>query len=109
MVQGHRIKEKIEISRFLEQIQEYEDKNIEITRHTFFHFSEKQREFYNESLAKELLLNNEPFFVGIQNNGLWALFYKHNKEIIRMIVDIQVNKIYIVTFYIIDETQIPKI
>jgi hypothetical protein len=109
MVQGHRIKEKVEIGKFLEQIQEYEKGDVEITAHTFKHFSEKQRKIYNDLLIKDLLFNNEPIFVGIQYNGLWALFYKYENDIFRIIVEIQAAKLYIVTFYIIDELQIPKI
>ena len=109
MAEAHKIKRKIEIDKFLEQLQEYEEKDIGTSYHTFFRFSKKQREIYNESFVKELLFNQTPFLVGIQNNNLWALFYKYEKEIWRIIIDIQIDKIYIVTFYKIDEWQIPKI
>ena len=109
MAEGHKIKEKLEISVFLECIKEYQKEDIESTSHTFFRFSEKQRRIYNESFIKELLLNDIPFLAGIQKNRLWAVFYKHKGNIFRIILDMQPNKIYIVTFYIIDSTQIPKI
>lgn len=90
-------------------IQEFEEKDIETTPHSFFRFSEKQREIYNRKFISEILLYQTPFLVGIQNNNSWALFYKYEKEIWRVIVDLQIDKIYIVTFYKINREQIPKI
>jgi len=109
MVKGHKIRQKVEIDKFLEQIQGYDEKDFETTDHTFFHFSEKQRKTFNKVWLTEILLHENPFFVGIQYNNLWAAFYKYKKSIFRIILDIQANKVYIVTFYIIDESQIPRI
>ena len=109
MVIGHKIKKKVEVNTFLEMIQEFEEKDIRISPHSFFRFNEKQRETYNQKFISEILLHETPFLVGIQNNGLWALFYKYKKEIWRIIVDFQIDKIYIVTFYKINREQIPKI
>jgi len=89
MVPGHKIKKKIEISKFLEMIQEYEEKDLETTNHTFFRLNETQREVYTEEKIKEIFFNEEPFLVGIQNNDLWALFYKYEKKIFRVLVDLQ--------------------
>ena len=109
MVDGHKIKKKIEVDEFLEHIREYDKEDIETTEHTFFRLNDKQRKIYNDSLIKDIISTELPFFVGIQNNNLWAIFYKYNKSIFRFIVDLQPNKIYIVTFYIIDEDKIPRI
>jgi len=109
MVLGHKIKKKVKVSKFLEQIQEYKKDDIETTNHTFFHLNEKQRKIYGESWLKELLFNETPLLAGVQYNNLWTLFYKYKKDIWRIIVDIQIDKIYIVTFYKIDIEQIPKI
>ena len=109
MVEGHKIKKKVEIEVFLEYLDEYNEENLESTAHTFFRFSEKQRKIYNESFIKELIFNQRPFLIGVQNNGLWAVFYKRENNIYRIILDMQPNKIYIVTFYIIDSIQIPKV
>ncbi len=109
MVFGHKIKKKIGVNTFLDMIQELEEKDIETAPHSFFRFSEKQREIYNRTFIIGLLMNKTPFLAGIQNNDLWALFYKHKKEIWRIIADIQIDKIYIVTFYKINREQIPKI
>ncbi|MCK4647525.1 hypothetical protein KAT24_01180 [Candidatus Pacearchaeota archaeon] len=109
MVSGHKIKTKIELNEFLERIREYEKKDIEPTKHTFFRLNEKQREILNEGKIKEILTNEIPILVGIQYNNLWAVFYKYENDFIRIIIDIQLNKIYIVSFYLIDKTQIPRI
>ncbi len=109
MVEGHKIKKRMDLNTFLELIKDYNKENIETSKHTFFRFSEEQRKIFNESFIKEFIINETPFLIGIQNNGLFALFYIHNKEIFRMIVDMQTNKIYIVTFYKIDKEQVPKI
>jgi len=85
MIFGHRIKKRIEINKFLEQIQGFEEKDIDTSHHSFFRFSEKQREIYDNEFIKNILLHETPFLAGIQNNGLWALFYKYKKEIWRVI------------------------
>lgn len=111
MTKGHKIKQKIDINKFLEQIREYEKSDVRSTEHSFFRFSEEQRKKYNKNLVRELLFHETPFLVGIQNNGLWAIFYRYEKEIFRIILDfdVQDNKIYIVTLYLINEFQIPRI
>jgi hypothetical protein len=43
MVDGHKIKKRIEINKFLEQIREYDKGDVETTEHTFFRLNEKQR------------------------------------------------------------------
>lgn len=109
MVSGHKIKTKIESDKFLERVREYEKEDIESTKHTFFRLNEKQREIFNEGKIKEILINEIPILAGIQYNNLWAVFYKYKKDFLRIIIDIQLNKIYIVSFYLIDKTQIPRI
>lgn len=109
MVEGHKIREKVEVEKFLEYVWEYKKEDIEPTSHTFFRLSEKQRNIYTKSFIQDIILNETPILTGIQNNNLWAIFYKHEKDILRIILDIQPDKIYIVTFYIINEEQIPRI
>jgi hypothetical protein len=66
MVLGHKIKEKVDINKFLEQIQEYEKEDISITKHTLFRLNEKQKKAYDEEFIRELLFNETPFLAGIQ-------------------------------------------
>ena len=47
--------------------------------------------------------------VGLQKNGCYAVFYRYGNDILRVILDMQINKIEIVTFYIIDKKQLPEI
>ncbi len=109
MVQGHKIIQKVEINKFLSKIKRYGKEDIETTDHTFFHFNEEQQKIFNKDFLKNKLFIQKPILVGIQNNSNWALFYEDNGDIFKIIVEIQSNKIYIVTFYKIDRTQIPII
>lgn len=75
-----------------------------------FRLSEKQREHFNCDSIRQYLFDIEPIRVGIQNNGCYAVFYKHeNKRFIRIIVDVKVDKIDIVTFYIVEKDQLPVV
>jgi len=75
-----------------------------------FRLSEGQRKIYTCEKLREYLLGREPKLVGIQNNGCWAVFYEHeNQRFLRVILDLKVNKVTIVTFYIIENTQLPII
>ena len=47
--------------------------------------------------------------VGIQYNKNFAVFYEYSKkEALRIILDVKINQIEVVTFYIINKNQIPK-
>tara|TARA_Y100000310_G_scaffold343227_2_gene449891 strand:+ start:1277 stop:1612 length:336 start_codon:yes stop_codon:yes gene_type:complete len=111
MPSGNKIKEKIEIDDFLEIIKEYSKEQIECTHHTFFRLSEKQRKIFTCETVKEYLFHETPFLVGVQENRNYAIFYKYKKKkFIRIIADMRnMRKINIVTFYLIEEYQIPRI
>ena len=49
------------------------------------------------------------FLVGIQENENYSVFYRYKNKIYRIILGIDSRKINIVTFYFIDERQVPKI
>ncbi len=110
MVKGHRIERKIRVNKFLETIKNYSKENIICTKHTFFRLSEEQRKIFKCNDIKDYLLEKDPYFVGIQYNGCYAVFYKYEKkDFIRIILDIKPNKIEVITFYVIDLSQVPKI
>ena len=109
MVYGHRIKEKKEIEDFIAIIKRYGKDQIQTTSHTFFHFSKKQKEIFSESWIKEIIFDEKPFLVGIQYNKNWAVFYEYKEDVLKVVLDIIMDKIYIVTFYVIDKSQIPEI
>ena len=110
MAKGHRIKKKIEVKTFLETIKNYNQEQIVTTSHTFFRLNEEERKIFKESVLKEYLTAKIPILVGIQFNGNYAVFYDYSKnEVLRLMLDIQPNKIEIVTFYLPDKTQVPRL
>ena len=110
MVKGHRIEKKIEVKTFLETIKNYTEEQIVTTQHTFFRLNEEERKIFKESVLKEYLASKSPILVGIQYNFNYAVFYDYNKqEALRIIIDIKPDKIKIVTFYLIDKNEIPKL
>ncbi|MBS3114883.1 hypothetical protein J4448_07325 [Candidatus Woesearchaeota archaeon] len=110
MVKGHKIEKKVEVEAFLDIIQNYTKDQINTTDHTFFRLSEKQRKIFKDEVLKEYLLAKTPILVGIQFNGNYAVFYDYSKnEVLRLMLDIQSNKIEIVTFYLPDKTQMPRL
>lgn len=110
MTKGHKIEKKVEIETFLDTIKNYTKDQINTTDHTFFRLSEKQRKIFKDEVLKEYLLAKIPILVGIQFNGNHAVFYDYRKnEALKLILDMQPNKIEIVTFYIIDKSEIPRL
>src|SRR3989338_773955 len=110
MVKGHKIEKKVEVEAFLDIIQNYTKDQISTTDHTFFRLSENQRKIFKDEVLKEYLLAKIPILVGIQFNGNYAVFYDYSKnEVLRLMLEIQPNKIEIVTFYLPDKTQVPKL
>jgi hypothetical protein len=109
MFDDTKIKEKISSKKFLKTIREYSAEKIECTSHTFFRLSQKQREIFTSDELKEILLTKIPFLVGIQNNDNHAVFYKYGSKNLKMILNINKRKVNIVTFYFIEQWQIPKI
>ena len=104
-----KIEKRVEIKEFIKFIKEYREKRIECTRHTFFRLSEKQRKIYTCNKLKKILIEKIPFLVGFQYNKNYALFYKYENKKLKIIVNPSNRKIKIVTFYFIEEWQIPKI
>ena len=109
MIKGHKIERKIEIADFLAIIKNLDKENIFTTDHTFFRLNEKQRKFFKEEVIKELIITGIPILVGIQYNTCYAVFYKYDNDTLRVTLDVCPNKIDIVTFYIVDSQQIPRI
>ena len=110
MAKGRKIEKKIEVKTFLETIKNYTEEQIVTTQHTFFRLDEEERKIFKESVLKEYLTAKIPILVGIQYNRSYAVFYDYSKnEALRLILDMQPNKIEIVTFYIIDKSEIPRL
>ena len=109
LIEPTKIKEKIDYKEFLRIINRYNENQIICTKHTFIRLSEKQREVYNCDELKKIILEETPFLIGIQNNKNYAVFYKYKSKNLRIMLGISARKINIVTFYFIQEWQIPKI
>jgi len=107
---GHRIEKKLSIQEFSELMGNYSSESIICTEHTFFRLSERQRKLFKCTELKSYLLEKRPILAGIQYNGNYAVFYSHgNDEIIKIILDVSVHKIEIVTFYTLNKQQIPML
>lgn len=103
------IKKRVDIEYFIKIIKKYKKEQIECTDHTFFRLSEKQRKIFTDEELKRILTKEKPFLVGIQYNNNHAVFYKYKDKNLKMILKIDNRKVNIVTFYFIEEWQIPKI
>ncbi len=106
---GNKIIEKVEVEKFLALIAKYLPHQIECTRHTFFRLNEKQRQIYTEKEICRIIIQERPFLVGLQSNGNHAVFYKYQGKILKILVALETRKINIVTFYFINEWQVPKL
>ena len=109
MFEETKIEKRVNVEEFIKFIQEYNEEQIECTLHTFFRLSEKQRKIYTREELIRILTREKPFLVGFQYNKNYAAFYKYNNKNLKMILNIGDRKIKIVTFYFIEEWQIPNI
>ena len=67
-------------------------------------------EIFKESVLKKYLTSKVPILVGIQYNFNYAVFYDYSKqEALRMILDIKPDKIKIVTFYLTEKSEMPRL
>ena len=104
-----KIKKRVEVEELIKFIKEYKKEQIECTSHTFFRLSEKQRKIYTCDELRKILTQEMPFLVGFQYNENYAVFYKYKNKNFKMILNLDNTKLKIVTFYFIEEWQIPKI
>ncbi len=109
MFRSTQIEKKLNVDKLLNIIKKYKEEDIECTSHTFFRLSEKQRKIFTCDELRRILLNEKPFLAGIQYNKNYALFYKYQNKNFKIIIGINDRKVNIVTFYFIEEWQVPKI
>lgn len=109
MIDGHKIKEKITIKSFLEKLNSYPPKNLNITPHAFFRLSEKQRNLYKEEDLINAIYSIKPLEISIQKNGRYAVIYPFKEKLLKVLFEIYPKKIYIVTFYILKKKQEVKV
>jgi len=104
-----KIEKRVDIEEFIKFIREYGEGQVECSEHTFFRLSEKQRKVYTCNELKRIITKESPFLGGIQYNKNYAVFYKHKNKNLKIIINISDRKVKIVTFYFIEEWQIPRI
>jgi len=110
MIWDHKINEKISKREFLKKIKNFKEEDIEITPHALFRLNQKQRKVYEAGILKDFILNKIPVEIGRQNNGSIAVLYFYKEEkIIKILLDLRLNKIYIVTFYILNRQQMKEL
>ncbi len=109
MINKTKIKRRLGVKEFVEIVGKYKEDEIECTAHTFFRLSEKQRKFFTCLDLKRILVKEKPFLVGVQYNENYAMFYKYQNKNLKMIINLSDRKVKIVTFYFIEEWQIPRI
>lgn len=72
-----------------------------ITAHVQFRLFEGLRKLYKEQDLKDLILFAKPLKVQVELNNTYAVFYRHNKEIIKLVLLLEIDSIKIITFYIV--------
>ena len=108
--EDHKIQKSINNKDFLDLMSNYKEEDVFCTDHTLFRLNGRQRKLFKCKELKEYILNEIPLSVGIQGNKKYAVFYNYkNNYIIRMILDLQIRKIEIVTFYIISSKNITRL
>ncbi len=110
MIDSQKITEPVKVEDFIEKIKDYGPNDVVCTGHPLFRLSEKQKETFNCGTINQYLFEEIPVLVGIQKNGRYSVFYKHTKQrYMKIIIIIKVDRIEIVTIYVIEKSQLPII
>ena len=104
-----KIEKRIDVKKFLDFVKDCKKEEVECTKHTFFRLSEKQRKIYTCNELIRIITKVNPFLVGVQYNKNYAVFYKYKNKNLKIVLNLIDSKIKIVTFYFIEQWQIPKI
>lgn len=109
MLDEHKKVGKISKKSFLDAIRKLSEDDIEITSHTFFRLSEKQRKIYEGDKLKKIIFNQDPLEIIEQQNGNLAVLYPYeNNKILKILLKMNRKSIYIVTFYILNKQQMDE-
>jgi hypothetical protein len=109
MVKGHKIEKRVKIEDFRDMMDRFTEYDLITTEHTFFRLRQGDRKVFKDIIIKDYLLGQEPLLVGLQFNRNYAVFYRYGKDILKIILDVQADKIYVVTFYIMNKDQLPRL
>ncbi|MCD4666536.1 hypothetical protein K8R47_01875 [archaeon] len=83
------------------------NKRIVVSPHALDHLSEKQRKVFKEEELLYMVKKEVPRKIYLQINGRHATYYRKSDGFRKLILDINDNKITIVTF--MDIPEIPKV
>ncbi|PIN77530.1 hypothetical protein COV16_06745 [Candidatus Woesearchaeota archaeon CG10_big_fil_rev_8_21_14_0_10_34_8] len=107
MIIGHKIKEKISNEDFIAIISNCE---IYSTNHTFMRLNEKQRKVFKHEKLIDIIRQTNIILAGIQYNGLFTVIFDFSKsEAMRIIFEVHLHELEIVTFYLIEKNKIPRV
>jgi hypothetical protein len=107
MIDEHKRAGKISKKEFHSKMKDLEMEDIEVTEHTFFRLNERQRKIYEGDYLKKIILEENPLEIWKEKNENLAVFYKlEENRILKIIIRFSSNKVYIVTFYILNKSQI---
>jgi len=93
MLDPNKIKKKVLVNDFITTIRKYAPDQIEDSGHAFKRLSQRQREIFTIEEMRNILLRNRPFLVGIQQNANYAVFYNHQGKNLRMIINLEFQKV----------------
>ena len=99
-----RIIKEVSYTEFRELIDKHK---IKVSPHAYFRLNEMQRKVYKDDDLIEMLTEEKPAFIGIQNNKNYAAFFSKKQGYLRLMLKVTNENIEIVTFYV--TAQIPKI
>lgn len=83
------------------------NKEISVSPHALNHLSEKQRKVFKEEELSHMLKKETPRKTYLQSNGRYASYFRKSDGYRKLIIEVENNKITIVTF--IDVPEIPKV
>lgn len=107
MSKGSKIERIMAIEDFLKIIEDIKEEQVFLTEHSIARLKEGERNVFKERVIKEYVLTKTPIMVGIQRNGVYAVFYQVGRDLLKVLLDIQPSNLRVVTFHI--EDYLPRI
>ena len=92
-----RIIERVDNEQFNRITDKYQS-NVYVSPHALDHLNNAQRKVFKETDLINILVKENPVFVGLQKNGKYAAFYRRKWGYLRIIFCVAPNRLEIVTF-----------
>jgi len=103
-IDTHRPLKEIDLLNFKVHIS---DKSVVVASHALDHLSNAQRKVFKEEDLIEMLTKETPRKIYLQANGRFSPYYRRSDGYRRLIIDIDKDKVTIVTFT--DPDVLPKV